>query len=112
MSSIIDEDIPEDVDDAEIKSLKDKIAQIPSKYPAVNKEENDSLASSLVASFDQINNNKNLQNNNNESFHIKEASENYDNDFHDDNEVYNSNTNKDAVTLHTINSNINSKKNA
>ena len=82
MSSVIDEEIPEDQDDLEIKSLKAKLAQIPPKYPSDNKKELESLASSLVESF----HNQNIKNAHNDSFNIKEASQNYGSDFHNNNQ--------------------------
>ena len=90
MSSIIDEEIVDEQEDLEIKSLKAKLAQIPPKYPFDNPKDPQSPASSHVASFHE---NTNIKASN-ESFKIKEASQDYASDFHDDhhdeeeNEVY------------------------
>lgn len=89
MSSIIDEDIAEDIKDPELENLKEKIAQIPNKYPTENLKEPDSLVSSLVNSFHQ----NSIKNVPNESFHLKEVSKLCESDFNDEaasekNEMY------------------------
>lgn len=83
MSSIIDEEIVDEQEDLEIKSLKAKLAQIPPKYPSENQKDPQSPASSHVASFHENNNIKDA----NDSFKIKEASQDYASDFHDDHQV-------------------------